>query len=102
MFGDETAHGRLRHAASVRVAYTRQSDRAVQTVTARLDNATDMLYRNHLNYLKDVVPEIGRAFRLVYAGEVLTTLPAGSARPCAARHVDVRRVRRRMARHRTG
>jgi hypothetical protein len=36
-------------------------------VTARLDNATNTLYRNHLNFLKDVVPEIGRAFRLVYS-----------------------------------
>jgi hypothetical protein len=44
-----------------------QSNRAVQTITARLDNATDTSYRNHLNFLKDVVPEIGRAFRLVYA-----------------------------------
>ncbi len=39
--------------------YTLQSTRSVQTVTARLDNATDTLYRNHLNFLKDVVPEIG-------------------------------------------
>ena len=39
----------------------------MQTLTARLDNATDTLYRSHLNYLKDTVPEIGRAFKLVYA-----------------------------------
>ena len=38
----------------------------MQAVTARLDNATDTSYRNHLNFLKDVVPEMGRAFRLVY------------------------------------
>jgi iron complex outermembrane recepter protein len=37
------------------------------TVTARLDNATDRLYRNHLNYLKDVLPEMGRSFKLVYS-----------------------------------
>ena len=37
------------------------------TITARLDNATDRRYRNHLNYLKDVLPEIGRNFKLVYA-----------------------------------
>ena len=46
--------------------YTLQSTRSVQTVTARLDNATNTSYRNHLNYLKDLVPEMGRAFRLVY------------------------------------
>ncbi|MGE0815736.1 MAG: TonB-dependent receptor [Vicinamibacterales bacterium] len=46
--------------------YTRQSARTIQTVAARLDNAANTLYRNHLNYLKDVVPEVGRQFRLVY------------------------------------
>ena len=38
----------------------------LNTLTARLDNATDRLYRNHLNYLKDVLPEIGRSFKVVY------------------------------------
>ena len=37
------------------------------TITARLDNATDTLYRNHLNYLKDVLPEMGRNFKVVYS-----------------------------------
>jgi len=36
------------------------------TITARLDNATNELYHNHLNYLKDLAPEIGRNFALVY------------------------------------
>ena len=31
--------------------------RTVNTITARLDNATDALYHNHLNYLKDLAPE---------------------------------------------
>jgi len=39
----------------------------LNTVTARLDNATDTLYRNHLNYLKELLPEIGRSFKVVYA-----------------------------------
>ncbi len=38
----------------------------LNTITARLDNATDKLYRNHLNYLKDVLPAVGRSFKLVY------------------------------------
>jgi iron complex outermembrane receptor protein len=38
----------------------------LNTITARLENVTDKLYRSHLNYLKDVLPEIGRSFRLVY------------------------------------
>jgi iron complex outermembrane receptor protein len=39
----------------------------LNTITARLDNATDRLYFNHLNYLKDVLPEIGRSFKVVYS-----------------------------------
>ena len=39
----------------------------LNTITARLDNATDRLYFNHLNYLKDVLPEIGRTFKVVYS-----------------------------------
>jgi iron complex outermembrane receptor protein len=40
---------------------------ATQTITVRLDNATNEVYRNHLNYLKDVLPEMGRNFKLVYS-----------------------------------
>jgi len=36
------------------------------TITARLDNATNELYHNHLNYLKDLAPEMGRNFAVVY------------------------------------
>ena len=32
----------------------------LNTLTARLENATNELYRNHLNYLKDQLPEMGR------------------------------------------
>jgi iron complex outermembrane receptor protein len=38
----------------------------LNTITARLDNATNELYHNHLNYLKDLAPEMGRNFALVY------------------------------------
>jgi iron complex outermembrane receptor protein len=37
------------------------------TITARLDNSTNELYRNHLNYLKDLAPEVGRNFKLLYS-----------------------------------
>jgi outer membrane receptor protein involved in Fe transport len=40
---------------------------ATSTLTARLDNVTDRLYRNHLSLIKDVVPEIGRNFKLLYS-----------------------------------
>jgi iron complex outermembrane receptor protein len=31
-----------------------------------LFNATDRLYRNHLSFIKDVAPEIGRGVRFTY------------------------------------
>jgi iron complex outermembrane receptor protein len=48
-------------------SYSFQRGGLLNTITARLDNATDTLYRNHLNYLKDLLPEIGRSFKVVYA-----------------------------------
>ncbi len=39
---------------------------AVNTITARLDNATNELYRNHLSFVKHVVPEMGRNFKVIY------------------------------------
>ena len=66
VFGAETAtagygSGRLF------TAYSFGSETVVHTVSARLDNATDELYRNHLSLIKDVVPEMGRNFKLVYS-----------------------------------
>jgi iron complex outermembrane receptor protein len=46
--------------------YSVQSGRALHTVTARLDNVTDELYRNHLSLIKDLAPEMGRNFKLLY------------------------------------
>ena len=48
-------------------AYSFGSDRAVNTITARLDNATNELYQNHLSFIKDFVSEMGRNFRLLYS-----------------------------------
>lgn len=50
-------------------SYSFHSAGVLNTVTARLDNATDTLYRNHLNYLKELLPEIGRSFKVVYSLE---------------------------------
>jgi iron complex outermembrane receptor protein len=47
--------------------YSFQRGGLLNTITARLDNATDKLYRNHLNYLKDLLPETGRSFKVVYS-----------------------------------
>jgi iron complex outermembrane recepter protein len=48
-------------------AYSFTSGRVTNTITARLDNAANELYFNHLNYLKDVLPEMGRNFKLIYS-----------------------------------
>jgi iron complex outermembrane receptor protein len=66
VFGAETAtagYGDLRMFAS----YSFGTDASVHTVTARLDNVTNQLYRNHLSLVKDVVPEMGRNLKLVYS-----------------------------------
>jgi iron complex outermembrane recepter protein len=48
-------------------SYSIAAGGAVHTFTARLDNATNELYHNHLNYLKDLAPELGRDFKVVYS-----------------------------------
>jgi iron complex outermembrane receptor protein len=47
-------------------SYSFNAGGAVNTITARLDNATDELYRNHLSLIKHLVPEMGRNFKLLY------------------------------------
>ena len=64
--GDETptaGYGLLRLYASYSVLSGKTT---LHTITARLDNATDTLYRNHLSYIKDLAPEIGRNVKLLY------------------------------------
>ena len=48
-------------------SYSFDSGGAVHTFTARVDNLTNELYRNHLSLIKDLVPEIGRNFKAVYS-----------------------------------
>jgi iron complex outermembrane recepter protein len=65
VFGEETptdGYGLLRLFA----VYSVQAGTALHTITARLDNATDELYRNHLSLIKDLAPEMGRNFKLLY------------------------------------
>ncbi len=47
-------------------AYSVQTGGLLHTFTARLDNVTNELYRNHLSLVKDLVPEMGRNFRVVW------------------------------------
>jgi outer membrane receptor protein involved in Fe transport len=48
-------------------SYSFGTANVVNTVTARLDNATNQLYRNHLSLIKDLVPEMGRNFKILYS-----------------------------------
>lgn len=48
-------------------SYSISAGGTLHTFTARLDNATNELYHNHLNYLKDLAPELGRDFKVVYS-----------------------------------
>jgi iron complex outermembrane receptor protein len=66
VFGEETptdGYNLLKLFAS----YSFGGGSAVNTITARLDNATNELYRNHLSFIKDFVPEMGRNFKVVYS-----------------------------------
>jgi iron complex outermembrane receptor protein len=47
-------------------SYQLTKGQTVHTFTLRLDNATDELYRNHLSYIKDLAPEVGRSLKVVY------------------------------------
>jgi iron complex outermembrane receptor protein len=47
-------------------AYSVQSGRTVHTITGRVDNVSDELYRNHLSLIKDLAPEMGRNVKLLY------------------------------------
>jgi iron complex outermembrane receptor protein len=66
VFGEETptdGYNLLKLFAS----YSFETNGATSTITARLDNATNELYRNHLSLIKDFVPEVGRNFKVVYS-----------------------------------
>lgn len=47
-------------------SYQLTTGRTVHTLTLRVDNVGDELYRNHLSYIKDLTPEMGRTVKLVY------------------------------------
>jgi iron complex outermembrane receptor protein len=65
VFGDETTTDGYT-TGKLFAAYSFVRGGVLNTVTARLDNVADARYRNHLNYLKDLLPEAGRSFKLVY------------------------------------
>jgi iron complex outermembrane receptor protein len=47
-------------------SYSFQRGQAVNTITARVDNVANTLYRNHLSLIKHVVPEMGRNMKVLY------------------------------------
>jgi iron complex outermembrane receptor protein len=51
---------------SAHASYSFAVARTTHTLTARLDNASDETYRNHLSYVKDLAPEMGRSLRVLY------------------------------------
>jgi iron complex outermembrane receptor protein len=66
VFGEETPTDGY-NLLKLFAAYSFGTARVVHTITARLDNATNELYRNHLSLIKDFVPEMGRSFKVVYS-----------------------------------
>jgi outer membrane receptor protein involved in Fe transport len=48
-------------------AYSLQAGTTLHTFSGRFDNVTNELYRNHLSLVKDLVPEMGRNFRVVWS-----------------------------------
>ncbi len=46
-------------------------NRSAHIITFGVQNLTDKLYRNHVNFLKDIVPERGRGFKASYTVRLL-------------------------------
>lgn len=66
VFGEETPTDGY-NLLKLFTSYSFGSGNMVHTITARLDNATDELYRNHLSLIKDFVPEAGRNLKVVFS-----------------------------------
>jgi len=65
VFGDETPTAGY-NLLKLFSSYSFLTGKATSTITARLDNATNEEYRNHLSLIKDLTPEMGRNFKLLY------------------------------------
>ena len=52
--------------AHLNASYTIAQQHMVHVVSASFFNLGDRLYRNHLSFIKDLAPEIGRGVRLTY------------------------------------
>jgi iron complex outermembrane receptor protein len=65
VFGEETTTSGY-NVLKMFASYSFGTAGVTNTITARLDNATNQLYRNHLSLIKDFVPEMGRNIKVVY------------------------------------
>ena len=52
---------------NVNASYTFMTDRVAHVLTISGYNLGDAFYRNHLSFIKDIAPEIGRNVRLTYS-----------------------------------
>jgi iron complex outermembrane receptor protein len=55
------------HLLKLYSSYSFQAANVLNTITIRVDNVTDELYRNHLSLIKNVVPETGRNLKVLYS-----------------------------------
>ena len=62
----EEPYGGLRSAGSFGPQYYAQWGGRLHTFSLTLENATDAVYRNHLNRVKEILPEPGRNLRLLH------------------------------------
>jgi iron complex outermembrane receptor protein len=53
--------------AKLFISHSFQVEALTHTLTLRMENITNELYRNHLSLIKEFVPEMGRNIRLVYS-----------------------------------
>jgi iron complex outermembrane receptor protein len=52
--------------ANLNASYTIAQQHLVHVLSASFFNLGDRLYRNHLSFIKDLAPEIGRGVRFTY------------------------------------
>jgi iron complex outermembrane receptor protein len=63
--GFETTTGRY-GLLNLHASYKLVRGSSVHTFTLRADNVTDQLWRNHLNFIKHLTPEMGRSLKAAY------------------------------------
>ena len=55
---------------NLKASYTYSRNHLVHLFSATLLNAADCLYRNHLSFIKDLAPEMGRGIRFSYSLQI--------------------------------